>query len=125
MRLEYICSSCKKSNYYFPVVPSRADLHIKMGNEVNVICKNCGKHEKKHLNRIRAVVDNRLLIGGFVAGVFLILLLGGYMESKMQEDLSFWRVVGIAGSAATGIPMFLWNRENKAVRKFNRYAIKK
>ncbi|WP_138656814.1 hypothetical protein [Maribacter algarum] len=98
---------------------------MKIGDEVRVNCSNCGKQDKKHLNRISATPDNRLVVGGFVIGVLIILLAGNYLEIIMQVSLSFWKILGIAGSAIAGIPMFLWNRENKAVKNFNRYALKK
>ena len=125
MRLVYTCSSCKKTNFFKPKLESRAHLQAKFGDMVRVNCEHCGKMEKKHLNRISAAVDNRLVVGGFIAGLSFIFLIGGYLESMMQGSLSFWKILGVVGSAAAGLPMFLWNNENKAVRNFNRLAIKK
>ena len=91
---------------------------MKFGDTVKVSCNSCGKGEKKHLNKIRAVVDNRLVVGGFIAGVLIVLFLVNYV-------IMSWKTLAIAGSTISGIPVFFWNLENKAVGNFNRYAIKR
>ena len=118
MRLTYTCSSCKKTNYFKPIMNSRAQLQMKFGDTVRVSCNNCGKDEKKHLNKIRAVVDNRLVIGGLIVGVLIVLFLVNYV-------IISWKILAIGGSTIAGIPVFFWNLENKAVGNFNRYAIKR
>lgn len=125
MRLVYTCSSCKKANYLKPKMDTRAQLQMKFGEMVRVSCSNCAKMEKKHLNKISATADNRLVVGGFISGILLIFIIGSYLEIMAQLNISFWKVLVIAGSTIAGIPMFLWDRENKAVRNFNKYAIKK
>lgn len=111
MRLQYTCSSCKKPNYYTPVVSTRADLQMKMGNEVKVNCSDCGKQDKKHLNRITAVVDNRILIGGVILGIISTILL--------------WSILGAIATATFTLPVLFWKSEQGKTRTFNRYTIKR
>ena len=124
MRLTYTCSACKKQNYFKPTMQSRADLQIRFGNEVKVNCCNCGKLDKKHINRISAVVDNRVVVVGFMVGLCLLIAVGGYVFMS-NKSLAFWKLLAVAGGTLSGIPVFLWNRENKAVGNFNRYAIRR
>lgn len=108
----YTCSSCKKSNYFKPKMNSRAALQMKFGDEVRVNCPNCGKLDKKHLNKITATTDLRLIVLGGVLGVIGSIFL-----------LSFLGV--IASFLSCSLPFLLWNMENKSVGEFNRYAIKR
>ncbi len=104
---------------------SRAELQMKFGDTAKVNCENCGKVDKVHLNKINAVVDNRLVVGGFIGGLILVVLffvVGGKLE---ERSLSTWKLIAASASALVGIPTYLWNLENKAVGQFNRYAIKK
>ena len=125
MRLTYTCSTCKKQNYLKLKASSRADLQMKFGDEMKVNCNSCGKFEKRHINRISAVVDNRQVVGGFVAGLIIVLLSGVYLFSSLNTGIAWWKVIAAAGSTIAGIPVFLWNRENKVVGDFNRYAIRR
>ncbi len=104
---------------------SRAHLQMKFGDEVKVNCNNCGKFEKKHINRISAVIDQRLVIGGFIAGLAFGVIFCIYIFFIANVSLSFWKAIAAFGGAIAGIPVFLWNRENTAVGNFNRYAIKR
>ncbi|MEE1961678.1 hypothetical protein V1387_03200 [Allomuricauda taeanensis] len=124
MRLVYTCSVCKAQNYFKPKSGSRADLQIKFGNEVKVNCVNCGKLEKKHINKISAVVDNRIVVGGFIIGLCVLILIGSY-TFIFDRPLAYWKFFALAGGTLSGIPVYLWNMENKAVGNFNRYAIRK
>ena len=125
MRLTYTCSSCKKQNYFKPKMNSRAELQMKFGDQVKVNCRSCGKFEKKHINRISAVPDNRLIVLGLVVGLLLVAVAGGYLLIMTNFQLSFWKIIAAVGGTIAGIPVFLWNMENKAVRNFNSYAIRR
>ncbi len=111
MRLQYTCSSCKTTNYYTPVVPTRADLQMKMGDEVRVNCSNCGKQDKKHLNRISAVTDTRIIIVGLILGIISTVVL--------------WNFVGAIGTITFSLPIIFWKYELEKTRNFNAYAIKR
>jgi len=76
MRLTYTCTSCKKQNYLKNNAETRPDLQKILGSdEVRVNCDFCGKMDKKHINRIKAVSDNRVLIVGFFGGLIVGIML--------------------------------------------------
>lgn len=126
MRLTYTCSVCKKQNYLKDKAGTRPELQMKLrGDEARVNCDHCGKMDKKHLNRISAVVDNRIVMAGFVIGLSIIVAFIAGVVSLSNYEVSFWKFLAFAGSAIAGIPVFLWNRENTAVRNFNQYAVKR
>ncbi|MDH7447360.1 hypothetical protein [Aquimarina sp. 2201CG14-23] len=111
MKLEYTCSGCKKQNKYTPVVATRGDLQMKVGDEVNVNCGHCGKQDKKHINRIDGVVDNKIILIAIVASVIVTIVL--------------WNFYGAIGSITGVIPAFVWMYETKAANNFNSYKIRR
>ncbi len=111
MRLEYTCSGCKKQNNYTPVTVTRGDLQMKVGDEVTVNCSHCGKMDKKHINRIDAVIDNRkILIAISISALVAIVL---------------WNLYGGIGALFFTIPIIVWIQESKATNDFNSYKIRR
>ena len=111
MRLEYTCSSCKKQNNYTPLAPTRGDLQMKVGDEVSVNCNNCGRIDKKHINRIDAVMNIRKMMFAFIiSGIVTIIL------------FSFF---GLVGTITFSIPLLMWVQENKSINHFNSYKIRR
>jgi hypothetical protein len=82
-----------------------------MGDEVKVNCTTCGKMEKKHINRITAIADLRVIYGAIiiaiVAGTFL------------------WYFFGGISSAIILLPFSACLYENRAASIFNRYKIRR
>ena len=112
MRLTYTCSACKKQNYLGYNEATRPELQMKVGgDEVKVNCDYCGKLDKKHINRITAVADNRILLVGLVAGIILSLVLAYFF--------------GLIAAVILSIPIIVWKYENENAHKFNSYAIKR
>lgn len=112
MRLTYTCSACKKRNYLKEKENTRADLQYKIGDdEVKVNCDNCGKMDKKHLNRITAVADSNIVILGTVFGVLITGIL--------------WLYVGLIATIVCCVPIIVWRHENEKAHGFNSYAIKR
>ncbi|WP_281988565.1 hypothetical protein [Aquimarina aggregata] len=111
MRLEYTCSSCKKQNKYVPIAATRGDLQMKVGDEVTVNCDNCGKNDKKHINRIDAVVDTKKMLIAFVISTIVTLVLFGFF--------------GLVGTITFSIPFLMWVQESKSISNFNSYKIRR
>ena len=112
MRLTYTCRSCKKRNYLPIKEATRPDLQKRINaDEVRVNCNNCGKDDKRHINRITAVPDNRILLGGSIFGLFVVLVLIVYF--------------GLIATIAFSIPIIVWKFESEEAHKFNSYAIKR
>ena len=112
MRLTYTCSSCKKQNYLRKKAETRPDLQKLLGrDEVHVNCNYCGKMDKKHINRITAIADKRLLIIGFFGGLTIGCTLVYFF--------------GFLAALAFSIPIIVWRYENESAHKFNSYAIRR
>jgi hypothetical protein len=112
MRLTYRCSSCKRENYLKENAETRPDLQLQIGgNEVRVNCKFCGKIDKKHINRITAKSDKRVLIIGFFVGVIV--------------SIGLIYLFGFIASLAFSIPIMVWRYESDVAHKFNSYAIRR
>ncbi|MFS4492824.1 hypothetical protein [Maribacter sp. 2308TA10-17] len=112
MRLTYICSSCKKQNYLSQKADDRAILQKQLSSdEIQVNCNSCGKMEKKHLNKIVAVVDNRLVFLGIPLGIIATVIL-----------ISFF---GLIATITFSIPIYVWSYEQKKAHQFNLFRIRK
>ena len=112
MRLTFTCSVCKKENYLKEKASTRPNLQMQIrGDEVHVNCKFCGKRDKKHINRITAVVDNRIIGIGIIVGIVISLIL-----------IYFF---GFIAAIILSIPILVWRNESDNAHKFNSYAIKR
>ncbi|MEZ4809916.1 MAG: hypothetical protein R2819_06115 [Allomuricauda sp.] len=112
MRLTYTCSACKKQNYLKQWAGTRPELQVKLGrDEVQVNCDNCGKLDKKHINRITAVADQRITMLGLVVGIAVSFVLIYYFGLIAAITLSF--------------PIIVWRYESENAHKFNSYALRR
>ncbi|MET1258459.1 hypothetical protein ABV409_03915 [Flagellimonas sp. DF-77] len=112
MRLTYTCTACKKQNYLKIREQTRPALQMRLNSdEVRVNCDHCGKMDKKHINRITAVADNRILLAGFIGGVLI---------SAIMVFIFGW-----LAAAILSIPIFVWRYENDSAHKFNSFTIKR
>ena len=109
MKLSYICSSCKAQNYIQERAETRVDLKMKLNtDEIRVNCSKCGKMDKKHINRIDAVVDSRVnMIGLILGGISTVLV---------------WQI-GYIASFTFAIPILFWRHEMDKVSRFNKTLI--
>lgn len=112
MRLTYTCSVCKKLNFLRYKEATRPDLQLKMGgNEVKVNCDNCGKFDKKHINRVTAVVDNKIIVLGIIASVVC--------------TIALWNFLGAIAAFTFSIPILFWRHESEKAHEFNSYSIRR
>ena len=112
MRLTYTCRVCKQQNYLPIKEETRPDLQKKVNaDEVRVNCKNCGIDDKRHINRITAIPDNRIILVGVIMGVILTFVLIQYL--------------GLIASIAFSTPIFVWKYESEQAHKFNSYALRR
>ena len=109
MRLSYICSSCKAQNFINEKAETRVDLKMKLNrDEVRVNCGKCGKLDKKHINRIDAVVDPKVTAIGLLLGVISTVLV--------------WQI-GFVAALTFAIPIFFWRHEMEKTSRFNKTLI--
>ena len=111
MRLVTFCSSCRM-DYQLPFsAPTRGQLQMQMGDELDVNCNHCGKLEKKHINEIRASINNKVILVGLLASAIMTIFL--------------WLSYGAIGTVTMIIPIFFWQQEMAATRSFNNYVIRR
>lgn len=85
---------------------------MKIGDEVQGMCKYCNKEDKKYIfNRIDAVVDNRKIHFTFIiSGIVTIVLLSFY---------------GLMALAVIFIPLLIWIQDSESTNHFNLYKIRR
>lgn len=110
MRLYYYCSSpsCKKTNTITVKSSNRYDLKMEIGEEINERCKYCGSYTKRHINRLHATPNNRIVIGGILFAIFF--------------TVTFWNLGFITTLSGT-IPIAIWMHETKKASAFNKVMI--
>jgi endogenous inhibitor of DNA gyrase (YacG/DUF329 family) len=112
MRLTYTCRICKKQNFLQHKEKTRPELQMKMAaEEVKVNCNNCGKFDKRHINRITAIADYRVIFMGVILGILGTIIL--------------WNFLGAIAIFTFSIPLYFWRYESEQAHKFNSYAIKR
>ncbi|WP_162820082.1 hypothetical protein [Kordia sp. SMS9] len=88
---------------------NRYDLKDEIGLEFNERCKHCGKHTKKHINRLHGEVNNIILVIAVLISIAATLVL--------------WHLGFIWGAVTFGIPFIAWQIEKKKVSDFNKLMI--
>ncbi|MCL5247512.1 hypothetical protein M4I21_16950 [Cellulophaga sp. 20_2_10] len=111
MKLAYRCPSCKATNYYTPVIATRGDLHMKIGDNFAANCTSCNSKEKVHINKITAVHNKKLILIGAAIGCITAVIL--------------WSIFGAIGTVALGVPILFMTVESSATNSFNKYMIRR
>ncbi|GAA0732781.1 hypothetical protein GCM10009430_46270 [Aquimarina litoralis] len=111
MKLTTRCSSCKKDVRIKSSASTRPELQMEKGNEFTVNCQNCGKLEKKHVNDIRAEINNQIIFIGIGIGILSAVIL--------------WSMFGAVGTISVTIPIIFWYQQMDAIKGFNSYKIRR
>ncbi|WP_396600911.1 hypothetical protein [Algibacter sp. R77976] len=111
MKLSYYCSSpsCKKLNYIKVKSNNRFDLKEEIGLEINERCKHCGNHTKRHINRLHAGPNYKIIAGGVILAVLFTVL--------------FWDLGFITTLSGT-VPIAIWMSEEKRASTFNKLLLR-
>lgn len=111
MKLTTRCSSCKKDVRIKSGASTRPELQMEKGDEFTVNCQNCGKLEKKHVNDIRAEINNQIIFIGIGIGILSTVIL--------------WSMFGAVGTISITIPIIFWYQQMDAIKGFNSYKIRR
>ncbi|WCO03530.1 hypothetical protein [Psychroserpens ponticola] len=111
MNLVTYCKSCKKDIKIKSNASTRPDLQMEKGDEFNVNCQNCGKLEKKHVNDIKAEVNNTIILVGIGIGLVATIFL--------------WFFYGAIGTVSAIIPIVFWQQQMSSTKSFNSYMIRR
>lgn len=110
MKLYYYCSSpsCKRENTIRVKSTNRYDLKNEIGEEIVERCKHCGKHTKRHINRLFAKPNFMIPGFAFVMAVVSTLLL--------------WDL-GFVSTLTATVPIGIWMYEDRKASAFNKVMI--
>lgn len=110
MKLFYYCSSpsCKKENSITVKATNRYDLKNEIGEEVNERCKHCGKHTKRHINRLHAKPNV------LIPGIAFIL--------AVASTLLLWDL-GFVSTLTATVPIGIWMHKDRKANAFNKVMI--
>ena len=111
MNLVTYCKSCKKDIKIKSNASTRPDLQMEKGDEFNVNCQNCGKLEKKHVNDVKAEINNTIILFGVAIGIIATIVL--------------WIFYGAIGTVSAVVPLLLWQQQMSATKSFNSYMIRR
>lgn len=81
------------------------------GDEIKVQCKKCGRADKKHINKVDAIIDLRLILVGIILGLITTIIL--------------WNLYGAIGAVSLAIPFLMWIQESNSKSSFNKYTIRR
>ncbi|WP_046755496.1 hypothetical protein [Kordia jejudonensis] len=112
MKLSYYCAatSCGKINYIKVNADNRYDLKDEIGKEFNERCKHCGKHTKKHINRLYAEPNSKIIWISIL--ITIILSIAVFIASKKYVILLVY-----------GIPLIVWKTQIAKAKNFNKLMI--
>lgn len=111
MKLYTNCSSCREEIRIKSLSQTRHELQMEKSREFDINCPNCGVIEKKHINDVKAQNNKMTIILGILIGIVV--------------TIGLWVYFGAIGTISFIIPILFWNQENRAVKSFNSYLIKR
>ncbi len=111
MKLITNCDACKKEIGIKSNASSRPELGMEKGDEFDIKCPNCGNNTKKHVNDIRAVASNKIVLGGLLIS-FVV-------------TATLWNIAGLVGTITIGIPLLIWQQQSQSIHAFNAYRTRR
>ena len=114
MTHHYICNYCKHENKVSVQENDRGDFQMQKGDFLKTDCVKCLKTEKTHINDIYGKESKNIVIGGFILGMSITILL-----------LFIHPNVWIISAAFITIPTLVFAYQNNLVKTFNHYRVKR
>jgi len=111
MKLSTICPNCNEQTSLKSNALDRRDLIRDLGETFNLQCNSCKKNFTVHVNDVRAQTSPVIMISALVLGILFTLIL--------------LMVLGAIATVTLSIPLMIWAQQNKAVRDFNGFMIKR
>lgn len=107
MQLLTTCKSCRADIPVKSSAATRPELIMEKGENFSIQCPSCASHQEKHVNDVRARINQMILLGGVALGVIATIIL--------------WIFYGAIGAVSMAIPTLIWKQQSDAVSAFNRY----
>lgn len=125
MNLIVYCKGCEKPIRFSARASDRARLADKLGENVELHCKNCGQKSHYHVNRVYAVHNRVALIGSLFVLIFgtlsTLIIFGPYIFGRGNASS-----IKVAIGAIT-IPALIFlamsRSQDERIRLFNSYRL--
>ena len=111
MNLIANCKSCKAEIKINSNAPTRPELEMDKGEVIKVKCEACGLDQEKHVNDVRAIRDNKVIIGGLLISLLV--------------SIALFYFIGLFGVLVFVIPLLLWQQQYALVKTFNLYRTRR
>ena len=126
MRLYTNCHNCKKEIRFSTKEPDRVELSKTKGDKIKLTCKQCGKTDFYHVNKIKATESKIAQIIGLI-----IFIIGTPLTFYLIWDYIFrftyiYVIASLIG--IIGVPFMIYSiiekEQTKKVRQFNNFKIR-
>lgn len=111
MKLTTRCISCEKDILVKSNAPTRGELQMQMGDEIDLRCPHCGTLQKVHINKVRAEPNNKLIYISIAISILVTIIL--------------WFFFGAIGTISMTIPLLFWYQQMNSTKAFNQYMIRR
>jgi len=121
MKLYTKCIDCKSDLMIKSWVSTRVDLKMKLGDKMEITCKNCNRTNKYSIDDLKARESKIAALIGLVVLVigtpFILILLWDYIwQTGLYGAFGLILIIGIPGS----VFMIINKNEQSRVSSFNR-----
>lgn len=110
MKLYTKCKHCKEDILVKSSSNTRPELRSEKGDSSSYKCKECNRTSERHVNEVRARVNQNVIIGGALLGIAVTGVL--------------WFLLGAIGTISVIIPLYIYNSQLSAVQAFNSYMVR-
>lgn len=114
MTHHYVCSHCHHENKVSIKENDRGSFQMQNGDFLNTNCSKCLKTAKTHINDVYGKESRNMIIGGFVVGLLITVILLFIHPRVWLISLTF-----------ISIPTLVFVLENNSTKSFNQFRIKK
>lgn len=110
MNLFTTCNACRQQFSIKSSADTRPELEREKGLYFSVKCPHCGRHQKKHVNDVRARASVIIIVGGLVIG--LAVTIGLFL---IYQDYIVLLLLSL--------PILIWRQHSERISVFNQYTM--
>jgi len=110
MKLFTKCKYCKEDILIKSNSNTRPELRSEIGDTAKYKCKKCNQTTERHVNEVRARVNEGVIMWGALLGVAVTGIL--------------WFLLGAIGTISIIIPLYIYKGQSNSASAFNKYLVK-
>lgn len=110
MKLYTTCKHCREDILVKSSSNTRPELRSEKGDSSKYKCNQCQRTSERHVNEVRAKINQDIVIAGVLLGVAITGVL--------------WFLLGAIGTISIIVPLYIYNSQQNAVSAFNSYIIR-